>query len=374
MTGISRRAILGALTAGSALATAPTGSSWAAPHSMDEVDDWIEEQVDFLESMQVASGAVLAPTPILITPYFVSWAMMSLARVNTERARTIIGRYIEWYLAHLNTADQDPYGFAGTVFVHDYDPETGAETSTGEYSSVDAGVTTPITMARDAYRTGDPDLQALVLDNIDAWELMAEPVLRVEPDGVADHDGLCWQRPGGVKYVQDNAVVWKGLRDLAWLERRLRRADRAIRYDRAAATLRHNLLAKHWNTERDNWNWALGQSGNPSESTPSKRFMPDAWCQHWQAYTGLVAPTDRRAVASWTALTAAYPDWPSLDIDNDFPHTETAVSAVLMDDADAAAAMLAAVRAKYAPSGWGLNWHAGESGHFLRAALLLRNR
>lgn len=335
--------------------------------------EWCLDQVDYVRSKQVASGGVLAPTDALITPYFVSWGMMGLAAVGTAGAREAVGRYLEWYLAHLNTAEQDTYGFPGTVFVYAYDQQTGQETSTEAYSSVDAGVTSPLIMAHDAYTTGDPDLQALVLDRIEDWELMASAVVDYEPAGVRAEDELCWSRPrpNNMAYVQDNAVVYLGLKNLATLELHAGRPRQAAFYRGKALATRKRMLSKLWSQDNANWNWGHG-SKLVKPSYPAQRFMPDAWCQYWQTGLRVVGPDAEESVLSWKAYTEAVPRWMHNEVDNDFPHTEMALTAAMIGDAEDAVTLLRTLVDLHGPD-WAAPWYVGEAGHFMRTAMFMIN-
>ncbi|MFX4273450.1 hypothetical protein ACQBAR_01490 [Propionibacteriaceae bacterium Y1685] len=363
--GLSGLALAGGLT------TAPANATPVDAATRTKLWGWAMDQVDFIESKTVASGAVRSPTDDLITPYFTSWGMMGLAAVNTPKARSILGGFIEWYLAHLNTAEEDTYGFGGTVFVYAYDAETGAETSTNAYSSVDAGVTCPLIMAHDAVRTGDKDLQALVLDNMESWELMATAVVEYEPAGVRAEDDICWSRPrpNNMGYVQDNAVIYLGLKNLAWLERRAGRGKQARFYDEKAEATRSRMLSKLWNAERQNWNWGHG-TNLAKLSYPEKAFMPDAWCQYWQTGLKVVQPDSPEAIASWKAYNEGVPRWMYNEIDNNFPHTEMALTAVLMGDTENAITLLETVNTKFGPD-WAAPWYVGEAGHYLRTVMAM---
>ncbi|OYN88314.1 hypothetical protein [Parenemella sanctibonifatiensis] len=329
----------------------------------------IDEQADFILSKRLPSGALLAPNDTTITPYFVSWGLMGLAQVSDPQIPATLANYLQWYLDHLNTAEQDPYGIPGTVFVYDYDPATGAESSTDAHSSVDAGVSTPIMLAH-ASRGVSADLRALVLDNIEQWELMMQANLTAPPHGVLD-EGLCMARPEGVKYVQDNSVVYRGLHCLADLEEELGRHRPATSYRAAARRLRAQMCTILWNPTRQNWNWGMLGS-KPSESDLTRGFYPYAWCQYWQVYLGVVTPDDPRAQVTWNAHCEAYPQWMDNEIDNDFPHSEMAYSAALMGDGADVLRFFDALRERYG-TGWRDNWYVGEAGHVLRAAAALRD-
>lgn len=359
------------LLAGTAAAIAAGGllTRPARAHAVPDLDLqlWMEEQEDFLINKQVASGALRGPYDHNLQPYFSNWAAQGLAAANTVRSREALGNYISWYLDHLNTAAEDPYGIAGTVSDWHYDAATGEETSTGEYSSTDAGTTVPMITAFDAHRTGDVALQQLVMDNLAKYELMAKATCETTW-GVRNSDGLCWARPDSkMKYVQDNAVVYRGLFCLAWLEKQAGRMTQYDYYTAKAEQTRKAIIDILWHEDRQNWSWGRGVN-LLKESDPKAAFMPDAWCQYWQVQLRILPAINRRSVASWSAFSAANPRWMHLEFDNSFPHTEMAYSAVQMGELDNAATMLATCRERFAGNGWALPWYHGEAGHSMRVA------
>ena len=371
----TRRQLLGysaaGLAAGSFLTVAPPAH--ASPSTKSYIRSWMDEQEDFLVGKQVPSGALRGPEDDNLQPYFSNWAAQGLAAANTARSRETLGNYISWFLDHLNTADQDAYGIAGTVNNWHYDEATGQETDTGTYSSTDAGTTVPMITAHDAFRTGDRDIQHLVMDNLDKYELMAQATCEVKW-GVRNLDHLCWARPNSkMKYVQDNAVVYRGLTCLAWLERRAGRTRQAAYHHRKARQTRQAMLDIWWNDDLHNWSWGHGEK-LLKVSDPESAFMPDAWCQYWQVQLDVVSPLDRRSIESWRAYSQSNPRWMHNEITNNFPHTEMAVSAVLMGEPENAITLLQTCREKFSGNGYALPWYHGEAGHFLRAARLLVDR
>ncbi|MGD7788350.1 hypothetical protein ACQCX2_08490 [Propionibacteriaceae bacterium Y1700] len=361
-------AAAGLATAGGLMAPTP---SHAHPASA-EIRTWMEEQVQFLLDHQVPSGALQGPYDYNLQPYFSNWAAMGLAAANTAESREALGKYITWMLAHMNTAETDPYGIPGTISDWHYDLETGEETDTGKYSSTDAGTTVPLITAHDAFRTGDRDLQHLVMENIEKYEVMATATAVVGQ--VRNPDGLCWARPDSkMKYVADNAVVFRGLQCLAWLERKAGRMDKAKFYDQQARETRRGMITVLWHEEQQNWAWGHGER-LLKVSYPEKAFMPDAWCQYWQVFMNVVKPEDRKAILSWKAFTDATPRWMHNEIDNQFPHNEMTTCAILMGEHDNAITKLRTCHESFSATGWELPWYHGEAGHVLRAGRLLLDR
>lgn len=370
----TRRRLLALTAAGLAaggLAQPVRRASAAVPRI--DLHEWIEEQAEYIIGTAVPSGALSGPWENNLQPYFSNWAAQGLAAADTPRSREALGNFMQWFLDHMNTAEEDPYGIPGTVSDWNYDPETGEETNGHEYSSTDAGTTVGLITAYDAFRTGDRDLQHLVMENIEKYETMAIATTEIKY-GVRNPDHLCWARPNlKMKYVQDNGVVVHGLRSLAWLERRAGRAKKAQYYHRKAMDTRKAILDVLWDDERQNWGWGHGETLF-KDSEPWDRFMADAWCQYWQVQLQVVGPDDYRSIAAWKAYTApeAYPRWMYNEIDNNFPHTEMAYSAVLMGEPDNAVTLLQTCKEKFGDNNWeGLPWYHGEAGHTLRTVRLL---
>ncbi|MGD7707217.1 hypothetical protein [Microlunatus sp. Y2014] len=370
----TRRSLLAFTAAGLAVGglAQPVRRAHAAPPSLD-LNAWIEEQVDYIVGKQVASGALRGPTDDQLQPYFSNWAAQGLAAANTPRSREALGKYIGWMLNHVNTAEEDPYGIPGTISDWHYDEETGEETSEEEYSSTDAGTTVPMIAAYDAFQTGDRDLQHLVMENLDTYWVMASATTDGQY-GVRMPDHLCWARPNvKMKYVQDNGVVYKGLSKLAWLMRRAGRGQQGRFLALKARQTRRAMIDILWDEERKNWGWGHGETLF-KDSEPWDRFMADAWCQYWQVQLDVTKPNDRMSKLAWQAYTApdAYPRWMYNEIDNNFPHTEMAYSAVLMGEPENAVRLLQLCKEQFSDNNWGsLPWYHGEAGHTLRTARLL---
>src|SRR5436309_2933570 len=162
---------------------------------------WVDEQVQFLANHQLPDGALLGPG-YSISPYFGNFAAIGLARADTPTGNTVLHNWMRWYLDHLNSNDVNQLN--DTVYDYTYDPDTGAETSTGGYDSVDSYASTALNVAYDGYLTGDGRIQALVRDNIGTYEAIANLDDYSAPIGVRDSDGLTLAVPHGQKYTMDN--------------------------------------------------------------------------------------------------------------------------------------------------------------------------
>jgi len=320
---------------------------------------WTDEQVQFLANHQRPSGALLGPGNS-INPYFANLAAVGLARANTPAGNTVLYNWMQWYLNHLNASDAN--GLSDTIYDYTYDPNTGAETSTGHYDSVDSYASTALNVAYLGYLTGDSRIRTLVQDNILTYEVVANLDDYPAPTGVRQSDGLTVAVPGGAEYTMDNAEVASGLADLARLEGLLGRTQQRDYYQQWSDTSVAAMTSTLWNTTTNTWDWAKG-----SPSNPASRFYPDATAQLWPTLFGVVAPGSAQATAAWQAFTGAYGSWYTDNIPDPYPWTSMARAGEVMGDTAHANQLLTTLHNTYAP-GWGGNWYDDEAGWFILGA------
>jgi len=337
-------------------APSATASTTYQTDNFDNNPGWVDEQVQFLANHQLPDGALLGPG-YSINPYFGNFAATGLARANTPTGNTMLYNWMRWYLNHLNSDDVNQ--LKDTIYDYTYDPDTGAEMSTGGYDSVDSYASTALNVAYAGYLTGDGRIQALVRDNIGTYEAIANLDDYSAPIGVRDSDGLTKAVPNGQKYTMDNAEVAGGLAAFARLESLLGRSPESGYYQEWANTSAKAVNDKLWNATKNNWDWALGSPSNPSAG-----FYPDATAQLWPTLFGVVAPDSDKARAAWKAFTDVYGRWYADPVPDPYPWTAMARAGQLMGDPTHADQFLATLHDKYAP-GWGGNWYDDEAGWFI---------
>lgn len=332
----------------------------------------VDEQIDFILSEQLDSGAILS-TGTRISPYFANIAALGLLAADTRAARAGTLRWMTWNLAHLNAADVNVP--ANSVFDYVYDPVTGAETPTGDFDSVDSYASTALNVAYAAHSSKDRALRSFVRKNIGVYEAIADLVITPAPTGVlvdtGPDAGLTIAKPSyPIAFTMDNAEVYSGLVDLAKLETRLGRHAQAARYESWAVATKSAMIDKLWNVANDNWDWAYA---NPSNTDV---FYAQSTAQLWPIIFGVVAPTDPRARAGWGQFVASFPHWYGGELPDSYPWVSVARAAQLMGEPARATAFLDAIHARYAP-GFGLpttcgaavcgEWYDAEAGWFLLA-------
>ena len=346
----------------------PVSASAAVPPS------WVDEQVAFVLSEQLASGAITS-FDTKITPYFANIAALGLVEANTAASRAGALKWMQWYLDHLNTAA--PNVPANSVFDYTYDAATGIETPTGDFDSVDSYASTTLNLAFEAYSSGDPVLQGVVSANIGKYEAIANVLNFGAPTGVrietGPDAGLTIAKPSyAVPYTMDNVEVYSGLADFAQLQTALGRTAEASYYGSWATLTKDAVMSKLWNPVNNNWDWAYANSSNIGV------FYAQATAQLWPVLYGVVAPSDPKAISAWSQFTAAYPTWFDGGMPDAYPWVSISRVSQLMGDTAHADAYLANVHSRYAPtftmpSSCSVavcgQWYNNEAGWFMLASI-----
>ncbi|MBG6107399.1 hypothetical protein [Frigoribacterium sp. CG_9.8] len=335
---------------------------------------WVDEQVNFILSEQLSSGAILSVGGAKITPYFANIAALGLIKAGTPAARAGALKWMRWYLNHLNAAATNVP--ANSVFDYSYDPGTQTETPTGDFDSVDSYASTTLNLAYAAYSSGDPALQSFVTANILTYEAIANILNFGAPVGVRIQSGpdagLTIAKPSyAIAYTMDNAEVYSGLAEFALLESALGRGSEATYYGGWASSTKDTILAKLWNPTNQNWDWAYGNMSNTNV------FYAQATAQLWPTLYGVVAPNDPKAISAWTQFSASYPAWFNGSIPDGYPWVSVSRAAQMMGETANADSYLTNVHSRYAP-GFTLpttcavavcgRWYDNEAGWFILAS------
>lgn len=338
---------------------------------------WTQEQVDFVLSRQVASGAILS-TGTRISPYFANVGASGLIAANTPASRAGALKWMQWYLGHLNVAATAVP--TNSVFDYVYDPVAKTETPTGDFDSVDSYASTALNLAYAAYSSGDVTMQRFVRRNLGTYEAIAKILTDGAPTGVRmqadspDADLTIAKPSYAIAYTMDNVEVYSGLVDLARLEAIVGRSAATAHYRSWARTTKDAIIAKLWNPTNQNWDWAFA---NPSNTSV---FYPQATVQLWPIIYGVVNPTDPKAISSWSQFSGSYPKWYAGETPDSYPWVSMARAAQVMGETTHATDYLANVHSRYAPgftqpSSCGNaicgDWYDDEAGWFMLAATSL---
>ncbi|RJQ09133.1 MAG: hypothetical protein C4551_04265 [Bacillota bacterium] len=317
-----------------------------------------------LES-QLPSGAIrVKPTDSRIIPYFANLAAMALLDEQPGKVKA----YISWYLGKLNRPDR--WGLEGTIYDYTVGRES-RERSTRGYDSADSYAATFLTLVRSYLdRTGD---KAFIREHMDDIRLVASVIT-----GLQDRDGLVWATGAKrEKYLMDNCENYRGLLDFAAILSAMGFRDEASRTQAAAGRVAQGVETRLWNEKRGNYDWGLYTfwvgSYRVEVSRPSqwRDWYPDTTAQIFPIVSGLLRPSDERAVFLYENFNAWHPEWVNQVKTDPHPWSVLGYAAAMMGDFERARAFTESTAAVYLAEDGpysGLSWELGY--HLLTIGLL----
>jgi hypothetical protein len=255
----------------------------------------------------------------------------------------------------------------GTIY--DYRYAHGVETSLRTADSVDSYAATFFTLARALYDTGDAPSRAYVRSIRPQLEEMAAMLLRV-----TQRDGMTIALPSyPVAFLMDNCEVYRGVGDLADLERRAFADPAAARAYAGQAQRVAAGVATLWSAAAASYDNAKQEPHGPLAPSRWTVWYPDATAQLFPALQGVIAPSTPRATALWNAFNAEWPRWDDL-INGDpagYPWALVGTTAVVMGDRPRAVAYVRSVERRYASAGFPYPWYDAEAGWYVRTLAAL---
>ena len=267
---------------------------------------------------------------------------------------------MNWYVTHLNVHDR--WGLSGTIY--DYRYAHGIETSQRRADSVDSYAATFFTLARTLYDTRDAGSQAYVVSIRPHLEEMAAMLPHV-----TQRDGMTIALPDyPVAYLMDNSEVYRGLDDLAYLERRAFADVPAARAHASEANRAANGIATLWSDARGTYDSGKQEPRGPYMPSHWTTWYPDATAQLFPALQGVIPAASPRATALWNTFNAAWPQWDRL-VNGDsggYPWALVGTAAMVLGDRDRAVAYSNAVQRRYADAGFPYPWYDAEAGWYVR--------
>ena len=262
---------------------------------VQEADDIIEYQCSYLKSLQMSDGAIKDNTSAIskITPYFSSYAALALLCHPEDSTNIAAAKaYINWYLTHLNTSEDDVEGS-----IYDYSAEDGA--SLGTYDSVDSYAAMFLIVAKVFASISQENLTWLG-NYSSSLQLVFNALMAV----IDENDGLTYASPSyPAKYLMDNCEVNAGLRACEWLVQQglvttSNNLDSTIETN--SYTIKNFFYVsssghfkKEKNTGSYNWN----------------TFYPDAACQLFPSIFGVISPYCAAAETVYDTFNEYYPLW-----------------------------------------------------------------
>lgn len=307
-----------------------------------------------------------------IVPYFSAFAVLGAMETGKEDAGELALGYINWYISHMNTAESDVNGVAGTVY--DYyvfvspDKSRVAEVTymdiygdTGRnYDSTDSYAATFIQILC-AY--------TLKYDStfLDDKKDLIDTLTGVIYSTYCEKTGLTGAKPDYmVCYLMDNCEVYGAFRDLSALFPEY--GDDAENFKNAINT---SLLADGY------YYPAVFADGAPAyEITDINSFpyYPHATSQLFPITFGILDPGSDTAAYQYDLFNSLYgksgtagADWTSVDCGDSYPWALNLRAAVIMEDYERTEDYVSVLYSRFISTGHTSNYYCGEAGHVIIA-------
>ncbi|MGZ4789561.1 MAG: hypothetical protein ACXVZX_13675, partial [Terriglobales bacterium] len=338
---------LGVVTKNSVQVNVTTGNGDFAK-DFSATSNWLATQVSH-------TGALLYSTE-RINPYYANLAAMGLVK---DPARYVqVENWMRWYISHLNRNDK--WGLGGTMY--DYNIVNGNEVSSGDADSTDSYAATFLSVAYAYFATGNPAAQAYVRSIASDIDLIGHVLAKTQQS-----DGLTWAKPDyQIKYLMDNAEVFRGLADAATLFGSMGDAAKQNYYTSLATKCQSGVWSMWMNGKWAVYKDGIGRLIGPNMAT----WYPDASAQMFPVLYGVVPGNDSRAKQAYDYFNKAWPGWPQLSYSKQdpFPWVMVADAAMLMGDSGRVGTYANSVRSKWVNKGFPWTWYSMEAGWYLRMA------
>jgi hypothetical protein len=171
-----------------------------------------------------------------------------------------------------------------------------------------------------------------------------------------------------IAYLMDNSEVYRGLSDLAYLEKRAFADTSAARAHAREASRAANGIATLWSDARGTYDSGKQEPRGPYLPSHWTTWYPDATAQLFPALQGVIPVASARATELWSTFNAAWPQWDRL-VNGDsggYPWALVGTAAMVLGDRDRAAAYSNAVQHRFAAAGFPYPWYDAEAGWYAR--------
>lgn len=359
----------------------------------------IELEYDYIQSLVLPNGAIgydvpkaggnfdIATLPAVdgispavytnweytrVVPYFSAFAVLGIIAADRDGGQQTALNYINWYISHMNTAESDVNGVAGTVY--DYyvfvspDGKKAAEVTymdiygdkTRNYDSTDSYAATFIQILCAYTEKYDKDFLN------DKKELI-ETLKGVIYSTYCEENGLTGAKPDYmVCYLMDNCEVYNAFRDLA---------DIFPEYEEDAKKIKDGIQN---NLHTYGYYYpAVFENGTPAYEITDKtemEYYPHATSQLFPVTFGIFEAGTEGAIQQYKLFNSLYgisgkagADWVNIDCGSDFPWALNLRAAVRMQDYTRAEKFVQTVYTRYIAAGHPYPYYCAEAGHILLA-------
>ena len=380
----------------------------------DYYEKIIEKEIKFISSLAFKNGAIgmFAPSvssysdvtlPTVdgispdeyrswpsakVVPYFSDSAVMGVikgseALGNTDGKDTALN-YINWYISHMNTAESDINGVAGTVYdyfifqnydgriveVKLYDAYSSKYPSNNpyDYDSTDSYAAMFLEILYEYTRVFDGNF---LDDKKDVVGTLVDVIMSTYVPAI----DLTYAKPTyAVCYLMDNCEVYLGFEAAAKIYDEFLNDDEKRDYCHTYADkVKNALLTTMWSDEYSCFKAAVFTDGKPAGELNLAEFYPQASCQLFPLLFGVIDAADEKAETVYARFKNDFcqegvsgHDWSAYDLDGlTYPWCILVQAAVEMGDFRIAQKYISVIYSRFIKTGHNYPYYNAEAGWIL---------
>jgi len=323
--------------------TLPGGSIFTG--NLEDYKYIISSEAIYIDSCVTTSGAIIMGRSMRFTfqgtphykicPYFSNLAAEALLEDPTPTNLAVVKKWMTWVFNHLNS-DGSIYDYyvdslSGGAELPSIDAYPGEDIP--DFDSQDSYAATFLTLARKYVEVVPSDTTWLKRYS-NQLSLIGNALYATIDDSTHyfhqfspdNNDGLSVAKLDyQAKYTMDNSEVNEGLKNMVWLEQNIISEGNPFFYQR--------LLDNNDNGFKNLWDPRV-QAYYPYEGSSSPnwdRFYPDATCQLFPIWAGVISPFSSRALDLYNTFNSHYPEWPTGKYHGDLGAVTCYVAAIMRD-------------------------------------------
>ena len=319
-----------------------------------------------------------------IVPYFSDTAVLGAIRADaamgTESARANALKYINWYISHMNTAETDICGIAGTVYDYVVFQSSDGRTvevtememyasqypnggNTHNYDSTDSYAAMFLQILYEYAKTYDESF-------LDGKDGLVQTLVEVMMSDYIKSLDLTIAKPNyPACYLRDNCEVYCGFVSAAGIyEELLCDGAKAAECTLRAEKVKNAILTRMWSQSDQCFLAAISDEGVSMFTNDLNNFYPQASCQLFPLIFGVIEPNDDRAVITYERFKSDFgARWLTFDIET-YPWCILVRAAVKMGDYEFAGKFIDAVNNRFVKRVHSAPYYNSESGSVMVAA------
>ena len=370
----------------------------------------LEKEIEYLDKLTLECGAVgmyppavnsyagmelptvdgVSPAEYTAWPsakviaYFSDTAVLGAIRADsvmgTDKAKANALKYINWYIAHMNTKESDICGVAGTVYdYHIFQSSDGRTVEVTDmemyasqypnggnphdYDSTDSYASMFLQILYEYAKTYDVDFLA---DKADLVQTLIDVIMSVYIDKL----DLTIAKPNyPACYLMDNCEVYCGFVSAASIyEELLGDGAKAAECTARAEKVKNAIITRMWNECAKCFLAAVSDNGKSMYNNDLSNFYPQASCQLFPVIFGIIEPTDEKETVTFERFKNDFGrKWLTFDIET-YPWCILVRAAVKMGDDEFAGHFIDACNRRFVKRAHTAPYYNSESGSIMVAA------